>query len=686
VLLFRLVDLPRRVRRLAVPLPLDPAATDTSGPTGPSLVGWTLEPTLLNAGSHRLRTRVARVIALYAEAEGQPRAVVEALSPRIEEEMGNYRLGRCIARTVEHCAYEFAPPPVALPHEPAALRALCYRRAQEQYGGYVPRAKRVAFLAAVAAELDTTPAQLEDALWADRIGAALLQRRTELLDSAVGPVADAVHPAHVIARYNAAAVATVVAASSCVTLHLAASKTTALKDLYRHARALHVGVDITQRATEDVLDLTLYGPGSRALVRSRAAIAGGGGPDRTRGRTADTMATVEPAEDAVTDEHGAVGAQDGDGAAGTTGIRIPAAGGAPVAAVVTRLVGRHPSAVCGGRMLLVGADGRLFYVWLEGELLAALHAGEDETADAAGEAALYDSAVEEAFARAFHLHERDGRGGLVRGWTLAREPRAVVVEGTVFLPDFIFRRGDVEVYGEVIGFYTADYLARKRRKLAALHGRIALLLIIDRDLAPVFSDCGFPIVTYKAGGQIGVTDVVQALEQAFDPFARRGDRARTVLAHLCSTEGPAISEEDLSVALGCAGRSELLALWADLLAGTAEDGAAAAPEKPRAVAEAKEPYGTGERVDRFPRRYLPGHGLVQSRALAAAQAALSHLLHEAGGPVSLEEALARVRHAGLDDPDEALLERLGAVVLRADLFGEAQVSMAAVNHRRALSK
>jgi hypothetical protein len=144
-----------------------------------------------------------------------------------------------------------------------------------------------------------------------------------------------------------------------------------------------------------------------------------------------------------------------------------------------------------------------------------------------------------------------------------------------------------------------------------------------------------------------------------------------------------MSEEDLSVAMGCSGRSELLALWADLLAGTAEYGAAAAPEKPRAMAEAREPYSTGEPVDRFARRYVPGYGLVQSGALAAAQAALSHLLHEAGGPVSLEAALACVRQAGIDDPDEALLERLGAVVVRADLFGEAQVYMSAVAHSRA---
>jgi hypothetical protein len=314
---------------------------------------------------------------------------------------------------------------------------------------------------------------------------------------------------------------------------------------------------------------------------------------------------------------------------------------------------------------------------LEGETLAALHAGGDEVADPAADAALYDSAVEESFARAFHAQERDGRGGLVRGWTVQREPRAVVVEGSVFLPDFIFRRGDVEVYGEVIGYYTEDYLARKKRKLAALHGRIALLLIVAQELAPLFAGIGFPLVTYRAGRQIAVADVVATLEQAFDPFSRRRERARGILIDLCATRGPAIDEEELCVATGCAGRSELLALWTEIASGTAEYGAAAAMERPRAVAEAAVSYTTDSPAERFLRRYVPGYGLVPSNTLTAAQAALRGLLEQAGDPVPLEEVLECVRRAGLHDPDEALLERLGAVVARADLFGEAQVSLAA---------
>ena len=54
--------------------------------------------------------------------------------------------------------------------------------------------------------------------------------------------------------------------------------------------------------------------------------------------------------------------------------------------------------------------------------------------------------------------------------------------------------------------------------------------------------------------------------------------------------------------------------------------------------------------------------------------------------MSLDEALGCVRHAGIDDPDEVLLERLGAAVVRADLFGEARVYLSAVDQGQALSQ
>ncbi|MCA1599367.1 MAG: hypothetical protein LC769_10225, partial [Chloroflexi bacterium] len=158
MLVFRLADVPRTARRLTPPVPLMPegapagAVFDEDGATPGTLVHWALRPTLLKPGSAPTREVVAQVIALYATMEGQPRVAVEALGPRIEDLLEDYRLARCVARTVESMGYHVVPPPRALALEPAALRALCYQRAQERHAGYVPRARRAAFLAELATE------------------------------------------------------------------------------------------------------------------------------------------------------------------------------------------------------------------------------------------------------------------------------------------------------------------------------------------------------------------------------------------------------------------------------------------------------------------------------------------------------------------------------------------------------
>ena len=223
MLVFRLADVPRTARRLTPPVPLMPEGapagdvSDEDGATPGTLVHWALRPTLLKPGSAPTREAVAQVIALYATMEGQPRVAVEALGPRIEDILEDYRLARCIARTVESMGYHVVPPPRALALEPAALRALCYQRAQERHAGYVPRARRAAFLAELATELGATAEALEADLWADRAGAALLRAgppplSVDALD--VSPPLEPLTAAGVIAGYNAAVVSTVLAASS----------------------------------------------------------------------------------------------------------------------------------------------------------------------------------------------------------------------------------------------------------------------------------------------------------------------------------------------------------------------------------------------------------------------------------------------------------------------------------------
>ncbi len=639
MLLFKRADLPRSVRRLTSPLPLGPGVSSTSVQT----VSWALTPALIAPGDARARAVVERLLALYAGAVGRSRASLDTLASEVEDIAGEYRRGRCLARAIEALGYHFAPPQTALVQDAATLRTLCYHRAQETGDGVIPAAERAAFLAGIAADLGVSPAELEMALWADRSGAALLTAGHAGRATPLGDEERRVSPERVIAAYNAGAVATVLAAASWVTLQVPADATTALKDLYRHARSAHVGVEITvSDEAADLLDVTLYGPGSRSLVRGRTvqSDAGGALPRADHGEDADEDAVddVLPREPDVPDHSTA-----------------PAPGGAPVAAVVARLVRRHPRAVRTGWARVLGVDRRLLHVEVNAAMIAALRVEATDAAaveDVAEEEALaYDSAVEESFARAWLAQAAGGRVGVTHGWTLRREPRAIAVAGTVFIPDFTFGRGETEVYAEIIGFYTDDYLARKQHKLAALAGRIRLLLVIEEELAPLFADAGYPIVTYKSGRAIRMTDVVHVLETQFDPFAARKDRASAALSALCLADAPDVDEAELCDRVDCAGPSELAVLWADV-AGRA---ASRPSERP------------------LVRRYVPGYGLVRQRSLDDAAVRLHRLLDATAGPLALDDALTCCREVGIAAPDAALLHQLNVVVVRDGLFGDAQV-------------
>src|SRR5262249_21173392 len=127
----------------------------------------------------------------------------------------------------------------------------------------------------LAVELACTPWDIEDALMADMASRAVLTRGEG------APPA----PEQVVQRYNTAAVATVLAAASFVVVRLPLENVAALKELYRRARGLRVGVDLTVSSAGRGahVQATLYGPGSRALVRLRAAADEDGDDDQADG-------------------------------------------------------------------------------------------------------------------------------------------------------------------------------------------------------------------------------------------------------------------------------------------------------------------------------------------------------------------------------------------------------------------
>lgn len=84
----------------------------------------------------------------------------------------------------------------------------------------------------------------------------------------------------------------------------------------------------------------------------------------------------------------------------------------------------------------------------------------------------YDSSLEEEFAR---------RMKFLLNCEVIREPGVVKAGRYAYIPDFLIRKGDREVYVEIAGFWTEEYVKKKLEKIA--EANIPLILIVRDDLA-----------------------------------------------------------------------------------------------------------------------------------------------------------------------------------------------------------
>jgi len=87
----------------------------------------------------------------------------------------------------------------------------------------------------------------------------------------------------------------------------------------------------------------------------------------------------------------------------------------------------------------------------------------------------FDSKIEARFARDLAKHAPD--------WELVREPSPIRCGESLFFPDFALRHRPSQraVLVEIVGYWTAEYLARKRAQLVA-SGRTDILLCVDDSL------------------------------------------------------------------------------------------------------------------------------------------------------------------------------------------------------------
>ncbi len=131
---------------------------------------------------------------------------------------------------------------------------------------------------------------------------------------------------------------------------------------------------------------------------------------------------------------------------------------------------------------------------------------------------IFDSSIEHIFAETFASLETSYA---VDGWSLVREPEPLLLENSIFIPDFALTRDTRRIYMEILGFWTPSYRERKVQKLQQLQGRGDIALAIPIEAREAFAAIAdhFPIVYYD--GQLLASDILQLLRTHFDDVSQR---------------------------------------------------------------------------------------------------------------------------------------------------------------------
>ncbi|MBV9231519.1 MAG: DUF790 family protein [Chloroflexi bacterium] len=168
--------------------------------------------------------------------------------------------------------------------------------------------------------------------------------------------------------------------------------------------------------------------------------------------------------------------------------------------------------------------------------------------------ALFDSSIEQSFSEAFVALA--GSQG-VDGWRLEREPEPLLLDHSIFIPDFALTRAQRRIYVEILGFWTPAYRERKIQKLQQLQGRDDLLLAIPVEAQDAFASIAadFPIVSYD--GQLSVTEVLHVLRSRYDDFTERLERIDVDAVRIRVRQEGLLPEQVCYEVLHCYRRSEV---------------------------------------------------------------------------------------------------------------------------------
>ena len=100
----------------------------------------------------------------------------------------------------------------------------------------------------------------------------------------------------------------------------------------------------------------------------------------------------------------------------------------------------------------------------------------------------YDSQVEQTIAQILTS----------MGAKVWREPKAIILGKTIFIPDFIVEYEGKNVFVEIVGYWRKNYLINKEMKIRkAIEKGARIIIVANRKNANAFAHIGAPIITYE---------------------------------------------------------------------------------------------------------------------------------------------------------------------------------------------
>jgi predicted nuclease of restriction endonuclease-like RecB superfamily len=137
-----------------------------------------------------------------------------------------------------------------------------------------------------------------------------------------------------------------------------------------------------------------------------------------------------------------------------------------------------------------------------------------------------DSKIEDRFLKTWKNYH---------GWKAKPEPDAIIIGKKMYIPDFLLERGGKSIYVEIVGFYTAKYIQKKKsqmKELASLN--LSILYLVDQSILSNFTDLRDVTLLPYTGTTIPSNELTEILETNFSDFDERFPEFKRIMEEICS--------------------------------------------------------------------------------------------------------------------------------------------------------